>query len=116
MSHSAHPGAAEVYRAGLAQQWLYGSDTPVRQAKLCGAGAPARDSENHSHSVRINTMMDYPTSRPQNLFLRRIIIVHAVLYAGGTMFGGMWLGEVATHPGRRPITSADEKQVRLYAI
>jgi len=27
----------------------------------------------------------------------------------------MWLGEVATHPGRRPITPTDEKQVKLYA-
>jgi fermentation-respiration switch protein FrsA (DUF1100 family) len=27
----------------------------------------------------------------------------------------MWLGEGATHPGRRPITPTDEKQVKLYA-
>jgi uncharacterized protein len=27
----------------------------------------------------------------------------------------MWLGEVATHPGRRPLTPADERQVMLYA-
>jgi pimeloyl-ACP methyl ester carboxylesterase len=27
----------------------------------------------------------------------------------------MWLGEVATHPGRRPITPSDERQVKLYA-
>lgn len=59
--------------------------------------------------------MDYRPPRRQNRFLRRIGIVLAVLYAVGTIFGGMWLGEVAIHPGRRPITPADEKQVKLYA-
>src|SRR3954468_14576666 len=114
MSHSAHPGAAEMYRAVLAQQCLCGSEHPARRA-TGGAGALAAVLEPHSHSIRINAMMDCPTSRPRNLFLRRIIIVHAILYGVGTIFGGMWLGEVATHPGRRPITSADEAQVRLYA-
>jgi hypothetical protein len=28
----------------------------------------------------------------------------------------MWLGEVAIHPGRRPLTPADENQAKLYAI
>jgi uncharacterized protein len=27
----------------------------------------------------------------------------------------MWLGEVATHPGHRPLTPYDEKQVKVYA-
>jgi uncharacterized protein len=39
-----------------------------------------------------------------------------ILYVAGTIFGGMWLGEVAAHPGRRPITPANEKQVKLYAF
>ena len=60
--------------------------------------------------------MDYRTPRLRNKWLRRFTVVLAILYAAGTLFGGMWLGEVATHPGRRPITPADEKQVRLYAI
>jgi uncharacterized protein len=75
-----------------------------------------RFGESHSHSIRTNTMMGHPTSRRRNLFLRCIVIVLTILYAAGTIFVGMWLGEVATHPGRRPITSADEKHVRLYAI
>ncbi len=48
-------------------------------------------------------------------WLRRIVIVLSILYAAGTLFGGMWLGEVATHPGRRPITPSVEKEVKLYA-
>jgi hypothetical protein len=59
--------------------------------------------------------MDYRTLSRRNRRLLRIGVVLAIMYAAGTIFGGMWLGEVATHPGRRPITSADEAQVRLYA-
>ena len=58
--------------------------------------------------------MNYQT--PRRRWLRRIGILLAILYTAGTIFGGMWLGEVVVHPGRRPITPADEKQVRLYAI
>jgi len=42
-------------------------------------------------------------------------MVLVILYVAGTIFGGMWLGEVATHPGRRPLMPVDEKQVELYA-
>jgi pimeloyl-ACP methyl ester carboxylesterase len=58
--------------------------------------------------------MNYRT--PRRKWLYRIGVVLAILYAAGTIFGGMWLGEVAVHPGRRPITPNDEKLVRLYAI
>lgn len=51
----------------------------------------------------------------RNRWLRRTGAVLAILYVAGTIFGGMWLGEVATHPGRRPITPSDERQVKLYA-
>ncbi|HEX3742248.1 MAG TPA: alpha/beta hydrolase [Terriglobales bacterium] len=60
-------------------------------------------------------MNDGPPSR-RGSWLRRTVIVLAILYAAGTLFGGMWLGEVATHPGRRPLTPTDENQVRLYAV
>jgi hypothetical protein len=62
-----------------------------------------------------NTAMDYRTPPRRNRRLLRIGVVLVILYAVGTIFGGMWLGEVATHPGRRPITSADQKQVKLFA-
>jgi uncharacterized protein len=38
-----------------------------------------------------------------------------ILYACGTIFGGIGLAIMATHPGRRPITSSDEESVRSYA-
>src|SRR4051812_30492607 len=106
MSHSAHPGAAEMYRAGLAQECLCGR-TPCSTSHRVWGGRPRRGlgTSLTFNSYKCND--GYPTSRPRNLFLRRIIIVLAILYAVGTIFGGMWLGEVATHPGRRPITSAD---------
>jgi len=47
--------------------------------------------------------------------VRRISVVLAILYVAGTLFGGMGLGWVATHPGRRPITADEERQVGLYA-
>jgi fermentation-respiration switch protein FrsA (DUF1100 family) len=59
-------------------------------------------------------MNDGPPSRRAS-WLRRIGTVLVILYVAGTIFGGMWLGEVATHPGRRPITPTDERQVKLYA-
>ncbi|MGH9515199.1 MAG: alpha/beta hydrolase [Terriglobales bacterium] len=58
-------------------------------------------------------MNDAPSRRGR--WLCRIGVVLAILYAAGTLFDGMWLGEVATHPGHRPITPSDEEQVRLYA-
>src|SRR5437763_12678990 len=63
-----------------------------------------------------HSAMYYRTPPRRNRLLRRMGIVVAILYAAGIIFGGMWLGEVATHPGRRPITSAGEAQVRVYAI
>lgn len=56
------------------------------------------------------------TPRRKNRFLRWVGVGLAILYAAGTIFGGMWLGEVATHPVRRPITATDDAQVKLYAI
>jgi len=60
--------------------------------------------------------MNYRTPPRRNSWPRRIGVVLAMLYAAGTIFGGVWLGEVATHPGRRPIKPPDEAKVRLYAI
>ena len=44
-------------------------------------------------------------------FLRGIGIVLAILYVAGTIFGGIGLGEMAVHPGRRPISVNEEKQI-----
>jgi hypothetical protein len=60
--------------------------------------------------------MNYRPPPRRNSWLCRIAVALAIMYATGTISGGIWLGEVATHPGRRPITSSEEKQVRLYAI
>lgn len=48
-------------------------------------------------------------------FLYRTAIVLAVLYALGTVLGGIGLGWIATHPGRLPISPREEDQVRSYA-
>lgn len=42
-------------------------------------------------------------------------MVLAILYAIGTIFGGIGLGWMATHPGRRQITPNEDKAVRSYA-
>lgn len=60
--------------------------------------------------------MDYRPPLCRNKLLRRIGLILAIFYAAGTVFGGMWLGEIATHPGRRPLTPADEMQIELYAV
>lgn len=60
-------------------------------------------------------LMNYRTLPSRNKRLHRIVVVLLILYAVGTIFGGMWLGEVATHPGRRPLTPNDENQFKLYA-
>lgn len=44
-------------------------------------------------------------------FIRRTLLVCCFLYLLGTVFGGMSLGWMATHPGRRPITDADKQEV-----
>ena len=58
--------------------------------------------------------MNHRTPSRRNNWLRRIVIVLSILYVVGTIFGGMWLGEVATHPGRRPLTLAVQNEVKLY--
>src|SRR5947209_3149051 len=52
-------------------------------------------------------------NKPQvpHSFLRGVGIVLAILYVAGTMFGGIGLGEMAVHPGRRPISVNEEKQI-----
>jgi fermentation-respiration switch protein FrsA (DUF1100 family) len=44
-------------------------------------------------------------------YLKRTLIVLCFLYLLGTVFGGVSLGWMATHPGRRPITEADKWEV-----
>jgi len=51
---------------------------------------------------------------PRKSLFHRTCILLAVLYAVGTLLGGIGLGWIATHPGRRPISPADEDQVRSY--
>src|SRR5262249_49362851 len=48
-------------------------------------------------------------------FFYRSSILLGFLYAFGTLLGGMGLGWIATHPGRRPLSLSDEDQVRSYA-
>jgi hypothetical protein len=56
------------------------------------------------------------TSESQRYRLTRItFLALLILYWCGTVFGGIGLGAIATHPGRRPITSADEERVRSYS-
>jgi uncharacterized protein len=43
--------------------------------------------------------------------LRRVSIVLMVFYVAGTILGGIGLGEMAVHPGRRPIPVKEEKQI-----
>jgi uncharacterized protein len=50
------------------------------------------------------------------LWARRILAGLALLYGGGTVFGGIALGWIATHPGRRPLSSAEQSQVGAYAV
>ena len=44
-------------------------------------------------------------------YLKRTLLVCCLLYLLGTVFGGMSLGWMATHPGRRQITDADKREV-----
>ncbi len=48
-------------------------------------------------------------------FLRRTIVVLAALYVMGTIFGGMGLGWIALHPGRRPLTAFDQQKAAANA-
>ena len=48
-------------------------------------------------------------------FFYRSSIFLGLLYAVGTLLGGMGLGWIATHPGRRPISLSEQDQVRSYA-
>ena len=52
---------------------------------------------------------------PRKSLLRRTFTLLVFLYAAGTILGGIGLGWVATHPGRRPISSAEEDTVTSYA-
>jgi uncharacterized protein len=58
--------------------------------------------------------MNYRTLSPRKKWFRRTLIVLSILYVVGTIFGGMWLGEVATHPGRRPLTLSVQNEIKLY--
>lgn len=51
------------------------------------------------------------TLRARHPLLRRVSIVLMVLYVAGTILGGIGLGEMAVHPGRRPIPVNEEKQI-----
>jgi len=48
-------------------------------------------------------------------FAHRTCMLLAFLYTVGTILGGIGLGWIATHPGRRAISLGDEDQVRAYA-
>lgn len=43
--------------------------------------------------------------------IQALLVVLCVLYLLGTLFGGMGLGWMATHPGRRPITNDERREV-----
>jgi len=45
---------------------------------------------------------------------RRVSIVLAVLYLGGSIIGGIGLGKMAMHPGRRPITEKERAQIESH--
>jgi fermentation-respiration switch protein FrsA (DUF1100 family) len=49
-------------------------------------------------------------------WVRRILTGLALLYGAGTVFGGIALGWIATHPGRRPLSTAEQSQVSSYAV
>jgi fermentation-respiration switch protein FrsA (DUF1100 family) len=44
-------------------------------------------------------------------FTKRTLLILCLAYATGTVLGGIGLGWMATHPGRRPITDADKRNV-----
>lgn len=48
---------------------------------------------------------------PSHHFLRRTFVALATLYLLGTVFGGIGLGWMALHPGRRPLTTEEQRQV-----
>src|SRR5436309_2094745 len=47
--------------------------------------------------------------------LRRTFLVLATLYLLGTVFGGIGLGWIALHPGRRPLTPEDQRTAESSA-
>lgn len=47
--------------------------------------------------------------------IRLICAALLILYACGTILGGIGLAVIAMHPGRRPMSPADENAVRSYA-
>jgi uncharacterized protein len=51
------------------------------------------------------------TGRP---LLRRVSIVLTVLYLAGTILGGIGLGEMAVHPGRRPIPENEAAAIECH--
>src|SRR5438128_5161699 len=46
---------------------------------------------------------------------RRTLLLLTVLYLAGTFFGGSYLGWIAMHPGRRPLTKRDERTAAATA-
>ncbi len=48
---------------------------------------------------------------PSHHFLRRTFVALATLYLLGTVFGGIGLGWMALHPGRRPLMTEEQRQV-----
>src|SRR5215831_5728933 len=51
-----------------------------------------------------------------HLWVRRTLAGLAFLYAAGTVFGGIALGWIATHPERRPLSTLEQSQVSSYAV
>jgi len=51
---------------------------------------------------------------PKSFFYRTCMLL-ALLYLAGTVLGGIGLGWIATHPGRRPISLGEQDQVKSYA-
>jgi len=48
-------------------------------------------------------------------WFRRMVAVLVALYAAGTLFGGIALGWIATHPGKRLLSASEQDQVSSYA-
>jgi fermentation-respiration switch protein FrsA (DUF1100 family) len=45
-------------------------------------------------------------------YLKSVFLMFGVLYLLGTVIGGIGLGEMAVHPGRRPIPANEERKIR----
>src|SRR5437773_11429659 len=58
--------------------------------------------------------MKVRTVRVRHPLLRRISIVLTVLYVAGTILGGIGLGEMAVHPGRRPIPENEVERIESH--